>query len=249
MPIEYYPDDQAKRKKFVVEKLQEPEVLYSLGDSWDLTSAPQSAQLWFPGSWEIRRVTLHWAASTSKSYSASVCRGRGIVKGKNDRLFFKADGINEQEILLTQGFYTGATLAAELKAQLDANTAFQGIAATPFTVSYASGTGLFRIAANGALPIQYFYQATALRRLNNYSSAGRDLGLTQDTALAASISSDTAVKNLGVQLVYLGAAGNTSKDIFGTDTIAMSVDDAFDISLGQVATTGDFELVYRVLDS
>jgi len=249
MSIEYYPGDDAKKKKHVVEQLQEPNILYSLGDSFNLTGSPQNIEIWNPGSWEVRRTTLHWTTAVGKDYSITVCRGRGIISGKNNRLFFKADSINEQEILLSQGFYTGAELATELKSKLDANTAFVGVGATPFTVTYAPVTGLFSIAANGGILLQYFYQATALRRLNNYSSAGRALGLTQDQGPLATIVSNVAARNLGVESVYLSGTASANVDVFGTDIIAMSLDNAIEIHLGAVAGTGSYEVIYKILDS
>jgi hypothetical protein len=249
MPIEFFPNDEVKRKKHVVEKLQEPVVLYSVFDSASLAVAPLVATMWFPVSWDVNRVTLHWTTAVAKDFAISVVRGRGIVKGKNDRLFFKVDGVNEQEILLTQGFYTGATLATEIKARLDANATFVGIGAAPFTVTYAPVTGLFSIAANGAMPLEYFRKAVSLRRLDNWSSAGSVVGLTADTGLLASVVSDTAVKNLGVVSDYVSGTASTSQNVFATDVVAMSVDDALRVNMGIAAgTTGDYEAVYSILD-
>lgn len=248
MAIEFYPSSDIKRKKHVVDQLQEPSIFYNAFDSNNLNGTPVDAIVWFPGSWEIRRIALHYSTNAAKTYSVALVRGRGVVSGKNDMLFFKVDGYPPQEIILSQGFYTGAQLATHLKTKLDANSDFISAGAAPFTVSYDSATGLFSISANGGMLLDYYYRASSLRRLENYSSAGKLFGLGQDSGKVATVQSSTPVKNIGVEVDYVAATGSATQNVLATDVLAMTSDDALAIHMGAVNAIGDYEVVFRVLD-
>ena len=76
-------------------------------------------------------------SGVSRDYDANIVAGRKIVTHYNDYLWLQMESITPQRIILSAGFYTGTELAAELKTQLDANTAFSDASIT-FTVSYTS---------------------------------------------------------------------------------------------------------------
>ena len=246
MSIEFYPDSLAKKKVHVVEKLQEPDVLYSVADSVDITASGLDVTIWSPRSWEVHRVALHFDAATAKDFDVSVQRGRGVVADKNDRLYFKMNGVNQQPIYLSEGYYDGTALATELQTQLDANAAFSGVSATPFTVNYTSGTGLFEIQPASGQIAYFDVNGTVSVRRN--SSAGHLIGFTQDQALAGTLTSDTAVPGLGTDTVYISDTASSSTDVLGTDVLAMTVDNALTIGTSAVATTVHYEVVYKVLD-
>ena len=242
MPVEFYPDQHtAKKAKHVIEQLQTPNILYNIEGSYDLSSGALAVEVWSPGSWEIRRIGLHFEGANEKDYSLSVIRGRGIVTGKNDRLYFKIPGFAQEPIILSQGFYNGTELAAELQTQLNAATNLA--AAQPFAVSYAAATGLFTVTPT-ASTVAYFHvnQTVPMRRR---STGGRLLGFTQDVAEGASIQSTSAVFGLGQGFVYQSAAGSDLTNIMGTDTLAMTLDNALSITVTSAPTTVHYEVVYR----
>ena len=86
MSITYYPDEVFKMRRHVVEQLQQPNMLYKVFGTQDLSSAALSAGIWSPIGWEVRRVCLGFDSSSNKDYTVSIVHGIGISTGKNDPL-------------------------------------------------------------------------------------------------------------------------------------------------------------------
>jgi hypothetical protein len=247
MSINFYPDSVVKMRTHVVDKLQKPDVLYSFRGMQDITATPLNVTCWSPRSWEIRRVSLHFSNAVAKTYLGAIAIDAGVVTGKNDTIWFRPNTTGSQNIVLNQGVYTGTTLAAELKARLDANAAFVAQGATPFTVSYAASTGLFTITANGGKTFSYD-NVNVTVPMNRNSRAGNLFGLTADVGPAASITSDTPVMGLGQLTGYIVGSASTDTDIVATDVVSMTVDNAFVLTANTVAATVAYEVVYKVLD-
>lgn len=64
-----------------------------------------------------------------------------VVANQNDKVYITHSVDGAQTLTLTAGYYTGSTLATELKTQLDS------ISAVVYTVTYSSTTGKFTITA------------------------------------------------------------------------------------------------------
>ena len=247
MPIIYYPDEYAKKLNHVVEQLQQPDTLNSSFGIHDLQTGALSFGIWFPKAWEVHRVSLGFATADAKSYSVSIVHGVGIVSGKNDRLWIQVEGIVPLQVLIPQGFYTGATLATAVAAAL--NAASFPAASKPFTTTYLNG--LFTIApAAGNLKLWETNVHVPVRR---NSTAASSMGFTADSAFAASIASDTVVLGLGSSITCLGAAASTALSIVSTDVFGMTVDNQLAIASqlgvpGIVSQLMPYEVVYKVLD-
>jgi len=247
MAISYYPDSTVKRAKHVVEELQDPSIYYSLTGMQDLTGVGLSTRFWFPRSWDAKRVAMHFSNSNVKSFAMSVMPGRGVVTGKNDQMLFKVAGGSTQVIVLDQGFYTGAEIALQLKSKLDANATFVALGATPFTVSYNITTGLFAVTPAGGLLLDYCYYDSTFPVGLNRSSAGVVFGMTQNSGLVASVTSNVAAPALGTATVFVSGSATGTTDVMSTETLSMSVDDALLLTVSAVATTVNYEVVYRLM--
>jgi hypothetical protein len=246
MPITYYPNGTAKKNKHVVEQLQKPDVLYSSSGGADITSTGLSVSFWTPRSWEVTRVSLNFSANNSKDYSISTVRGLGVVTGLNDRLWFKMDATNPVQILIPQGFYTGATLATALAAAMNVADSGLPVSGKPFVVAYASTTGLFSITSNAG-DIELYYTNTRCR-VRRESTAAPLIGFTTDAAADNPITSDTAVMGLGTETIIVSGAGSSATNVVVTDVMAMTVDNQILIETSTAPVTANYEIVYRILD-
>ena len=249
MPITYHPDETIKMKRHVVEQLQQPNILYSFSGTHDLSSGSMNVGVWCPSSWEIRRVSIHFNADTSKNYAVSVMRGVGIIKGKNDRLWVKVDGAPSQAAIITQGFYDGGDLATAVAAALNA-CAFPA-ASKPFAVAYDEEAGTFTIepAAGNAKVLLSNYPSVTVK-MN--STAAPLLGFTANTAMDASLVSDTPVSGLGTMTTYVTGTSSATENIMSTDVVAMTVDNQLVIEAslpGEGDLLATYEVVYKTLDA
>jgi hypothetical protein len=259
MPITYYPNETAKKLMHVIEKQQTPDMLYSLFGTCNLTEGSLSAGVWCPKGWEVKRISLHFGSIIAKNYSVSIIHGVGIASGKNDRVWVKVDTVAAQPSVITEGFYTGATLATELTTAL--NACPFPTASKPFAVSYDPNDGLFTIAPNSGKAQLFTINTTAPVRRN--STASNLLGFTVDTLNAATLTSNTPVLGLGSKHIYLSESNSEKTDVLSTDLVAMTIDSMLLIeasyseideqSLSSVSNEDidmvSYEVVYRVLDA
>lgn len=252
MSISYYPGEWAKMKMHVIEQMQQPDMLHSVFGTHNINESSLSVGVWCPKSWEVRRVSLNFNDILAKDYSISVVRGIGVVTGKNDRLWVKGDAAAAQEVIIPQGFYTGATLATALTAAL--NACDFAAASMPFTVAFDSATGEFTItpaAGNATIFVpgngHTKYIGGIMDRPTEYAPVGPArtsstlaplIGFTTTTSAAAALVSDTP-------LVFGGAMGilsdndSTSSDISSINTIAMTIDNQLVISVAYPASDAD----------
>jgi len=142
--------------------------------------------------WQLNSVEFGFSGD-SRDYDVNIISGRKIVTHYNDYLWFEIDGITPQRIILDAGFYTGTTLAAQLKTKLDANTAFTASSIT-FTVAYASPS--FTITPSSGL-IRYIDRNNTQPGNIRESIAGPLFGLTATSSLAATVVSNVPVAGLG----------------------------------------------------
>jgi len=247
--IEFYPDLIVKRQRHVVEKLQEPSKYNSVGGLTDLSAEGAAVEIWHPGSWNVRRIALHFSSDASKSCAVSICRGAGVVSGRNDTMWFRSDlngagGLPPQSVTIPAGFYTGDGLAAALKARLDAVTGFSSVA--PWTVTYSVSTGIFSIVPSAG-HVQFYSTNPVVPGVRSRSTAGRMFGLTANAAMSGAISSDSPVAGLGVSTVYISTAA-TATDVVATNEISMTSDNALIIACEAIASNMAYEVVYETLD-
>jgi len=246
MAIIYYPDEVFKMRRHVVEQLQQPNVLYSVFGTQDLSAGDLAAGVWSPRGWEIRRVCLTFDSSSNKDYDVSVVHGIGISTGKNDRLWVKVPGMAPVGIIIPQGFYDGATMTAALKAALDASDL--PAESKAFTVSYNSTDGKFTIAPNAGTMQVLVTNPGVNVRIN--STLAPLLGFTVTTAGAASVESDTGILDLGQKMTYLRAAGTSETVVLSSDVIAMTIDNQLLMEATSTASMiVSYEAVYKILDA
>jgi len=155
--------------------------------------------------WQLDTIEFGFS-DASRDYDVNIVAGRKIVTHYNDYLWFEIDGITAQRIILDAGFYNGTELAAELEAQLDANTAFAAASIT-FTVAYASPS--FTITPSSGT-IRYIDRNNTQVGNIRQSIAGPLFGLTATSSLAASVTSDTPVAGLGNSISEIVNVGNSA---------------------------------------
>jgi len=247
MPIKYYFDSKIKKFCSPVEMLQKKKIVLSATGHVDLTASGLNYTFSCPyENWEVHEVLMHFSGAVARSYSVNKVIGRGIVTNLNDLLWIKCDGYPAQKIYLDQGFYDGTTLSAQIKAKLDANTAFVAAGATPFTVSYTTGTGKFTILATAG-NIQFVNTNIAVG-VNRNSTAGIVIGFNTDSSFVNSITGDTAVGALGTLAPLDSEATSTDLNtIVNVDTLApiFNVDTGLNLTIGTVALTVDYQITYE----
>ena len=245
MPIKYYPDRTQKRVAFPVDIIQKGQKTYFAEGGGDIGDGGINAIIWpkFPA-WAVKQVNLHFDSESEKSYSIAKLCGRGIIAGLNDKLWFGTVGAPTQAITLSPGFYDNGSnpLADELKAQLDANEAFDELGLTPFTVEFNESTGLFSISTRSGSEsssssetgssglIKFISRNEAKPAFHKDSTGGEVFGFTADSEMASTIVSDTVSASFGQTFAIVSADDSTAKDVSLTDEISMSVDDALLVS-------------------
>jgi len=237
MSIVYYPDEQYKKSKHVVEQTMAKSQILSFTGGGDLTSNALSVVHSYPGDWIIKCIEIYFSSSSNKTYSVSKLTGRQIVTGANDRLYF--NGTVSEKIVLPSGFYTGATLAAALKTAMDSTTAFSAAGMTPFTVAYTNG--VFTITPNAGNIGFDVYNSGVVGGKN--STGGHVFGFTADKTPAAAISG-VAVPGLGTLTSILAASSVATQNVIATDSIFMDVDDAIQVDFSSVSMTGQYKILY-----
>jgi len=248
MPIIYYADGNKKKPYYnpVELKMKSRKVLSDDGHA-DLTASGLNYTFWqAEESWLVHEVSLHFGSADLKDYSAIRVTGRGIISQLNDLLWLKCDGYPEQDIYLTQGFYTGATLATELQTQLDANAAFVAAGVAPFTVSYDNVTGKFTI-TTAAGNIQYFQTNTTVG-VNRNSTAGIVFGFTTDGVAAGTITNDTDVCGLNNEIPIITQNNSVAQNVIvnmNDLSPQFDVDSGLKLTTSVVATTVNYKILYE----
>jgi len=229
----------------VIEKQQKADRFLSVCGQKDTTASGLNVSVWSPKSWEIHRVSLNFSGSDAKAFSIGTERGIGIVTGYNDRLWLKMDGVAAQPVILPEGFYNSTTMSSAIKAALDSSAL--PAASKPFSVSYVTGPGKFRITpATGNIK---FFSENITTRVRRDSTAGNSIGFTVNSDHTTPIESDTGVFGINTQIFYTSGTASAALNVVSTDIVAMTVDDAFVINTTVVPVNVTYEVVYKILDA
>lgn len=248
MPITYYPDELTKMRTHVVDKLQRPNVLYSVFGTVDINNAPLSASVWCPKSWEIKRVSLNFSTNASKAYAISVVRGVGAVAGKNDRLWVRTPTASWQKVIMPEGFYTSGSLPAALSAALnDVSLGFDSVS-KPFvaTIDVLGKVVITPASGNAKLDIS----VSSKFGIPN-STFAADIGFTASTIMTTPLTADTPFAGIGTKMSYVAATGSQNQNVMATDNVAMTIDDQLLIEASMSAGSPNiatYEVVYKLLD-
>ena len=144
MSIKYYPNRIYKSRVPAIDRTMAKRNTKLVKGSQDITSAAIDETISVGGDWTVNSIAWEFSNATSRTFSALLKNGRGVVANLNDYLWIQIPTTLPQRIVLDADFYTGTELAAHLKTKLDANTAFAALGVT-FTVAYVNSTGLFTI--------------------------------------------------------------------------------------------------------
>ena len=127
-----------------------------------------------------------------------------IVSNANHHIDL-AEGAGELPATLTNGTYTGAALAAEMKTQLDV------AGALTYTVTYVEATRKFTIAASGAFELLWHSGS------HNAEGQGVLLGFAHtDLTGLATYTSDGAGVGAGLNYLHSFVLANSTVGLFGT---------------------------------
>jgi len=197
-----------------------------------------------PSNWQLDSISFKFSDATSRDYGFSFMHGRKVVANYNDFLWFQMLGMAPQQITLAEGFYTGTQLAAQLKAQLDANTAYVAAGIT-FTVTYTNLTGLFVITPSSST-IKYLDINDAAMLSTRQSIAGHLFGLTTDsTTFGANVTTDTAVQGLDDEMDIVYNTGSTALTYYHDTMHTLFIDQAVHLKSSVAAVTIDWTVVYE----
>ena len=245
MTIIYYPDEQAKKYKHVVEEVDRRKQIMVAEGGGDITSTGLNASITYPGDWEVVDISLSFSSASNKTFSIGKQLGRQIIKNVNDRVWIAGTGLTAQEIVLSPGFYDGDELATEAQTELNANSCLQDGGLTPFVVTYTAATGLFTITPDANQVSLDIYNSNTYVRRN--STAGPVLGFTIDANLGNSISSDSPVIGLGNIIAIQAESGSGDVGIAITDSFKLNEDETIVITTGTAAMTATYKVLYRPL--
>lgn len=132
------------------------------------------------------------------------------VTENNNRIYFN-DGTDDLVAVLTPGTYTSLTIAAEVKARMDA------VSAQTFTVSVDDTTNKLTVAI-GADTVQFTFGT------NSASSANKLLGFIKtDGTAAASVTSDHPVQLRRAEYLQLNVGGSDIVNASGTGRFSLIV--------------------------
>lgn len=112
-----------------------------------------------------------------------ISAGYFVITAGNNTLLLTSDVAGPQTISITDGTYSGASLATALQTAMNADTTLTGGGIITFAVAYSSTTSKFTIDAGVTHTIAYTHAG---------SSAGITFGFTVSVTAAQTITSDTA---------------------------------------------------------
>lgn len=248
MPITYYFDSKFKKLTSPIESLQKKHTLLSVSDTVNLVTSGLDYSLWYAvNNWKSHEVLMHFSSTTNRDYSVNKIIGRGIIQNINDSLWIQTNGAPAQQIILSEGFYTGTTLSTELKNKLDTNQSFIDLGTSPFTVVYSNITGKFTITANGSEEIQYLLVNPAVS-VNKNSTIAQPLGFNSNSVLSNSIVGDTIVAGLGDKIPIAAENGNDDTNlIVNLDNLSTNfdVDSALNLTISTADVIVDYKIIYE----
>ena len=240
MAIVFFPEQIAKRSGHVAERNNVQRSVLTASNSKDITSAGIDDIIYFNSDWQMDNISFVFSAATARTFGVNLLNGRQVIAGYNNYLWFQKANTttSPQLVTLTPGFYTGATLATELKTQLDAT--FTG---TTFTVSYTSPA--FTITMSGGAQLRFILRNTTQALRYRQSLAGHLFGFTITSDYAASLTGDVAVPGLNTSVPLVSLTGNTSLAYADSIQRALSLDNALEVTTGTAAITVGYTLAYE----
>jgi len=190
--------------------------------------------------WQLDSIALQFTNAVSLTYNASIIGGRKVVTNLNDYLWFVTSNDFPRKITLDTGFYNGTQLAQELEDKL--NTVYTAVT---FTVVYDDATGLFTITPNTGT-ISYLNVNTSQTLSTRDSVAGHLFGLTQDSAVGATVVSDTPVYGLNMSTpVITTTAGSGTFTHYHDDIHLLSMDQAVQLATNVGGANVSYSVVYE----
>lgn len=248
MAIKYYPNRVFKGKVPAIDRTMAKRQTETsqgnkniLASALDVTISSNEAS-----GWQIDSIGFSFDAATARNYSAKIKNGRKVVSDLNDYLWLQMTTTLPQRIILDAGFYNGTELATELQTQMNANTAFAAYGVT-FTVAYDATTGLFTITPSTGM-VRYLDTNPSQTLRTTDSIAGHLFGLNEDSAFAASVSSDTAVGGLNSLADIINETASVVLNDFDDGTYILSIDQALILeSNSGVNVSIDYTVVHEAL--
>jgi hypothetical protein len=195
--------------------------------------------------WRVKEISLAFSGAAGRDIDISKITGASVIQNLTDRFWIRTANSVPQKIVLTPGFYlTAATLGAELKAQLDANSVFAALGLV-FTVAHNAATKQYTITNNLASPMT-FYMANTFVPVRRNSTAAGFFGLTADQGPIAAIVSDD-VADIGTETILISAAGDTSLSYVVTDPFDFDNDSYLQIATNKAAITVTSKVSYQIV--
>ena len=243
MPIKYYPNRVYRANEPAIDREIAKREPITVSGSQSIFAAGIDYYLDHPRDWQIDSIAFEFTNANARDYSAKIKNGRNVVGHLNDSFWLRTNTVEAQEITLAINFYDGDALAVEIASKLNANARFssKGIV---FAVTYDSTSGLFTITPNSGTA-QYLSVNTSTRLSLRDSVAGDLFGFTQNSSLAASISSDTPVYGLNSEASIINQTASTATDHYHDDLHTLSMDQQLHIETGTANQTVVYTVVYE----
>jgi hypothetical protein len=243
MAIKYYPNRIQKGMAPAIDRVMAKRKPLSVRGAANVTSTALSQIVSANEDWQLNSIKFTFNNATPRNYSAKIIGGRKVVTDLNDYLWFQTPNTLRQKITLTQGFYTGTTLADELKTKLDANTAFAALGLT-FTVAYDAITGLFTITPSSGT-IRYWNVNPATTPRYKDSIGGHLFGLTTNASYAGSIISDSACYGLNQEAWIINETASVVTENYFDNITILDVDQAVHLASNTSGVILNWEVSYE----
>jgi hypothetical protein len=194
--------------------------------------------------WRTKEISLSFSGAAARTIDISKVTGASVVTGVTDRFWIQTVGSMPQRIDIAENYYFDATtLAAALKAALDANSVFAGLGLT-FTVTHNATTKKFSIVNSAATSMNY-YASNPRVPVRKNSTAGPLFGLTADQTGATITSDDIA--DIGTESLLVAEAADTSTSYVVTDPFDFDNDSFLLVETGVAAITVTSKVSYQIV--
>jgi len=244
MAIVYYPNRVYKKNSSPIDVLMKEPQIISVKKRQDISSTAMDEIIYRNNDWTQNSLRFNFSNATARNYSAKILTGTNVIQNLNDYFWMEYSEVGKQKITLDSGFYnSGTTLSAEIKSKLDNNAAFLAAGAV-FTVTYSVTTGLFSITVNTGT-IRYLNVNLSQTVSNRDSIGGHLFGFNSDSALASTITSDTAVFGLGDEVAFINQTNETALEHLFDDVKYFNVDQALHIAANVAGVAISFEVNSR----
>jgi len=243
MSIKYFPDRVFKKNAAAIDRVMAKRAVKLFRGSANVSATALDETLSSNGDWQVNSIKFTFNNATARNYSVKVASGVKVLTDLNDSLWFQTPTTLWQKIVLSQGFYTGTELAAELQTQMNANTVYTAAGLT-FTVAYAAATGLFTITPSTST-LKYLKTNTTQRLPERDSLGGHLFGLNADTALGATVVSDTAQFGLDTEAWIVDETGSVVTEHYNNDIQILSLDQSLHLESSIANTVITYEIAYE----